>query len=224
MQTIHLNLTASFSPAQLRAGVLTQVAAHLARALRSGFEADVRRRVGDELLLRMRASPQYQALAGLALDPELSRGQVGEPNAAVAAEQMVQGLKASMVVAVDPPRATPGGLAGGVLVGVSRDDFDDVLAQPLSRFTSGGHNVDWLRWLLLEGDTVVVSGFEFVSKPRHAKFSRTGTGIMVRSKDPGWKVPDRLAGTKADNWVTQLLRTLEAAVFAILEEELRRRL
>lgn len=223
MATVQLRCSLVVPPGQLAAGVNRAIAEHLARALRAGYEGAVKRLLGDELLVRMRASTEYQILANITADPAHARSQVGVVNGALAAEQVVNGLKDSLAVAIDMPRATSGGLTGGVTVGVSRDDFSDVLAQPLSRFMSNGHNVDWLHWMLLEGSSLVVAGFKFVAEPRHAKASRTGVGIMVKSSS-GWQVPAPLGGTKADNWILHLLTGLDGVVSTILIEELRRRI
>lgn len=197
------------------------IADHLAKALTSGFEQAVKQRISRELEVRIRATIQYQKLT----TNNLIRGEIGLINPVEAIESILQGLVAGMFFVIDTPRSTGNGITGGADIGISRDDFADVLASPMSRFQSKGHNVDWLNWMLLRGDTIVVPGFRFSTSGNKPLISRTQTGIMVKgNRDGGWSVPEPLGGTANDNWMTQLITGFQDAIFPILVEELERRI
>lgn len=65
--------------------------------------------------------------------------------------------------------------------------------------TEKGDDLHWLKWLLLDGFQVIVTGYSF----RFKKAGRSGGGYMGTGGI--WRVPPEYAGTKDDNFITRAL-------------------
>jgi hypothetical protein len=205
-------------------GVLQEWASALRRVLTPAYAATVESRVSVEALVRIRASSAYASLHGGVLQAELG---VKAPTTAI--EGVLQGLAGACRATIDPPRVLGNSLVGSVTVGILRTDLSDVLSRPEASFVSEkGYQVDWLDWLLTQGDRVVVGQYGFLPANKMtarsvAAFSRTGLGIM-RQANHGWSVPPEFSGTPGDNWFTRALAAIERVMADILVDELRRRL
>lgn len=107
-------------------------------------------------------------------------------------------------------------------IGILKKDYSDLLSLPESIYTyvsnRGSGILEWLRWLLLEGDSAIISGFEFSLE--NSPFSRTGGGLMVTGTN--WKVPSSLSGTSQNNILTRALQNIQKDIELIVETELKR--
>ena len=65
--------------------------------------------------------------------------------------------------------------------------------------TEKGTELEWLRWLLLEGDSSIVIGYDFISG--FGSHSRTGDGIMRGNHSGIWRVPPEFSGSLTNNWI-----------------------
>jgi len=70
------------------------------------------------------------------------------------------------------------------------------------QIVSANVQIDWLNWLLLKGDSVIVSNFTF--KPQVGK-GRSGEGKM--QKGGSWRISPSYAGTAQDNFITRALQS-----------------
>ena len=103
-------------------------------------------------------------------------------------------------------------------IGVLTQGYGDVLSLPSSVYQSaGGEMIEWLRWLLLEGDKTIVDYFFL---PGNRSKSRTGLGIMVRKGGRKWSIPPEFRGTETDNFATRALENLDKALDTILRVEI----
>lgn len=75
--------------------------------------------------------------------------------------------------------------------------------------TEKGEIINWLEWLLLEGEEPQVFNFVFVKG--FTEYSRSGKGIMVRSRRD-WAVPPAFSGVEGDNWITRTLEDYQAEI------------
>jgi hypothetical protein len=177
--------------------IVVQIAAKLDRAFtaaQSGIAAVVRNAILPSLV----QAPEYPELIAGRLWHELG---FLEPQATVRtiANRLGEGVVARNL------GVYPAGnnLRGGMRVEVFPGTYDDVLSLDVAKFVSEhGFQVDWLRWLLLEGDNPIIYDYTFIAG--HQQWSRTGEGIMVPSVR-GWRVPSEHAGTPDDNWITRSL-------------------
>ena len=104
-------------------------------------------------------------------------------------------------------------ISASIKLQMIQQDFADLLSLGSASFTSENNSqIDWLRWLLLEGDTIIITNYNFILGPNPA--SRTGGGIMRKNGAGSWRVPPEYAGTVQNNWIT---RGLDASVNEINE-------
>lgn len=108
---------------------------------------------------------------------------------------------------------------GLISIKIIQSDYSDVLTLPEASYVyssrRGGGVIEWLRWLLLEGTSIIITEYDFEAGPR----GRTGRGIMVRNIG-GWSVPAEFAGTAADNFVTRSLSNIENDIDTIVRQEI----
>ena len=115
--------------------------------------------------------------------------------------------------------------AGNLLsinIGILEDDYSQLLALPESVFpyisAKGSGVLQWLRWILIEGNGPIIRDFEYAPTP--SRFSRTGGGVMLRGGT--WSVPPSIAGTAQDNILTRSLQDIEKDIEKIITQELQR--
>lgn len=98
-------------------------------------------------------------------------------------------------------------LVGRIKIGAVISDFSDVLSlgEGISFYHTEEHNdkIDWLRWLLLEGDKVINAEYGIVFGK--SKTSRSGNALMIRlgKLRRTFRVSPVFSGTKEDNWLTR---------------------
>lgn len=91
-------------------------------------------------------------------------------------------------------------LRGGVIAKFMPATFASLLYLPEGVVsTDKGESLHWLRWLLLDGFKVIVTGYSF----RFKNTGRSGGGYM--KKGGVWRVPPEYAGTSSDNFITRAL-------------------
>ena len=109
------------------------------------------------------------------------------------------------------------GKLGGISISMGDNDYSKALSMPEAEFrTKDGTSLEWLRWLLLEGDTRIVNNYQFQSGRR----GRTGGGIMVSRQRGSWGVPSQFAGTDNDNFATRALESMQDEIDVIVRREI----
>lgn len=108
--------------------------------------------------------------------------------------------------------------SGVLTINMCLSDFRDVLGlEAASIITEKGTELEWLRWLLLDGDKTIVRDFHIEYNPL---YSRTDSDIMV--KGGSWKVPAEFSGSLGDNFVTRALDTIsDETISNIIQKQLR---
>ena len=118
-------------------------------------------------------------------------------------------------------KVTPANILN-ISIEILEDDYSLLLSLPESVFpyisAKGSGILQWLRWILLEGNSPIVRDFEFTPTP--SRFSRTGGGVMMRGG--GWNVPPSLAGTSQNNILTRALQNIEKDIESLVSQELQR--
>ena len=118
-------------------------------------------------------------------------------------------------------KVTPANILN-ISIEILEDDYSLLLSLPESVFpyisAKGSGILQWLRWILLEGNSPIVRDFEFTPTP--SRFSRTGGGVMMRGG--GWNVPSSLAGTSQNNILTRALQNIEKDIESLVSQELQR--
>lgn len=90
-------------------------------------------------------------------------------------------------------------VVGGLRVEFFNKDYAQILNIPGASYNSNGHDINWLRWLLLNGVETIVMDFHILYK--YAKKSRSGQAIMVPKGF--WYIPGEYAGDASDNFLTR---------------------
>ena len=187
---------------------------------------------------RIQSSPEYAAMQpGGTL-----YGQLGVVQINSAVEQIIREIADNAVV-TSSVRPAGRSFSGKINIGILKDDYSDLLSIPASHFMSeNGHNVEWLRYLLLEGTNIIFANYSFqafgrkatvqtrkgprsLGKPKVFSNSRTGEGIMLKGRNRSrWTVPAEYSGVATDNWLTRALLGLDEQITKILSEDIVRRL
>jgi hypothetical protein len=141
--------------------------------------------------------PEYASLIGGQLQYEF-----GITNPKSRLDAILNTLEQSMVSSLNKVVPSGYGLKGGFKIEFIKSDYSDILPLPESSFVSEkGSNLQWLNWLLIQGDSSIVFGYSFVLGG--FKFSRTGGGVMRGSESGSWQVPSQFSGTAQNNWITR---------------------
>lgn len=97
---------------------------------------------------------------------------------------------------------------GGLRLEVLKGGINFLLNKDFSSYDSNGNSVDWLNWLLLAGDTIVVADYEVIYK--RTRSSRSGRGLMISPEmTNGFRVRPEMSGVEDDNWITRSLLVAE---------------
>lgn len=96
-------------------------------------------------------------------------------------------------------------------------DFKNLLNSDFAMVqTDKGQSLPWLRWLLLEGDAIIINQYH-VSSGSYPT-SRTGEAIMVPKGV--FKVDSNFSGTAEDNFITRALDRYEERISEIVRNNL----
>jgi hypothetical protein len=77
--------------------------------------------------------------------------------------------------------------------------------------TEKGVDLHWLDWLLIQGDTVIILGYDYVPASR----GRSGGGYMSLGKT--WRVPPEFSGTPTNNFITRSFDGRDNEIINILK-------
>ena len=96
---------------------------------------------------------------------------------------------------------------GGIRLQLLKGGIEFLLDKGFGAYDSNGNTVDWLRWLLTAGDTIVIADYQVMKeKGTPLKGSRSGYALMVSPKmSKGFRVDPNHSGTIDDNWITRAL-------------------
>lgn len=131
-------------------------------------------------------------------------------------ERVVRAVSSSIQLnALGPTSASLGGIRLSLLKG----GIEFLLDKDFGAYDSNGNTVDWLKWLLTAGDTIIIADYEVIYKdtPR----SRSGYALMISPKmSKGFRVDPAYSGTIDDNWITRALAATEVDMLTKLKEGL----
>lgn len=172
------------------------------------------------IIQAMKETPHYKSL----IDPNGKlRVEFGIANPAVATDSILDAVGKSLQVKIIYPKNNS---LGGLFLGAYLDDFSDALSADGSKYISVNKSgrsslIEWLKWLLFEGDAVVIAEYGISQKP--AKGSRTGAHIMLPLKRGGtgliqpWRVPPAFSGQANANWITEAAEIAAPKIYSLLE-------
>jgi hypothetical protein len=168
----------------------------------------------------VKSEPEY-----LSLISGILRSELGIPDADQRIDRMLSAWSSSADIQTKTISIQGSRLVGGFSIYMIRSDFSDILSIPESVIvdSSSGSSIEWLRWLLLEGNKAIILRNYTVTYPGPNSRSRTGNAIMVQSTK-NWRIPMAFAGSPTNNWITRAISRLDDTILNRLENELERNL
>jgi len=94
-----------------------------------------------------------------------------------------------------------------------------MISKSFAQMTEKGVSLEWLRWLLFEGASPIVKGYD-VSFSNNNPYSRTGGAVMVKVGRKSWRVPPEYIGTVKNNWITRAIDKTDEAITKIIQAEI----
>jgi hypothetical protein len=127
----------------------------------------------------------------------------------VVADRITSAVAGSMIVKIQPIKKT---LKGTLEINFQRDDFINLLSlQSGHVLTEKGTDLHWLDWLLIKGDTTIITGYTYSPGP----LGRSGGGEM--NIGGLWRVPPEFSGTITNNFITRSFKGTEKETAEILK-------
>jgi hypothetical protein len=92
--------------------------------------------------------------------------------------------------------------------------------------TAKGTPIPWLDWLILQGDRIIVLGYDVDFDLTPAERARSRTGMALMERGSGWRVPPEFSGTAESNFLTRAFDgpAVEEMVAEIVVGEIQRRI
>lgn len=128
----------------------------------------------------------------------------------VAVEDIVNSVVESLQV--DIRQIDKKTLRGGIEFSIQPSSFRNLLGLASGTVVDGDDVLPWLRWLLVEGSSTIVYGYNYTPDLS----GRSGGGTM--SAGGVWRIPPQYAGELRDNFITRALINRDRELRAILQE------
>lgn len=157
------------------------------------------------------ASPEYQSIMSGKLKYEF-----GLPDSTSRLSSILSFWK-YLDIQYDKPKIVKNQINSYFTLSMIRADYSDVLSSAAAVFkTEKGTDLEWLRWLLLFGDKVIIKDYsvEIGPNPR----SRTGNAVMVGNTKGRWSVPPEFSGTSQNNWITRAIDSVDSSINELLNK------
>ena len=147
------------------------------------------------IIENLKKQPEYESLLNGSL-----KHQFGIPDPDNRLEEILSQIINSLTTTYKKPTVQGSRIQGGFTINMVKGDFSDLLDLSSAKIsTEKGTELEWLRWLLLEGDSSIVIGYDFISG--FGSHSRTGDGIMRGNHSGIWRVPPEFSGSLTNNWI-----------------------
>lgn len=133
-------------------------------------------------------------------------------------DKIIDMLLSSLILKHVKVRASGSGFDGGIEIHAIKSTFTEVLSSQLGTVYLKNGALPWLEWLLTEGDTIVIVGYDVA----YGNFpnSRSGNAIMIKSAT-GFRVPPAHSGTIDDNWITRAILQSIKHILDIAEKSIK---
>jgi hypothetical protein len=158
----------------------------------------------------IRNSPEYQSI----LFGDL-RYELGIPDSSQKLQGLINIWLNNIEFNYNKPIISNNKIKSSFSINMIRSDFSDVLSSDFAivQDNERNYNLNWLRWLLLDGNKIIVPNQEVVFGQNKA--SRTGFAVM-RKSNKSWKVPSFYSGTQDENWITRAIDTVSSDIYSVV--------
>lgn len=208
MSTLSFNVKLTESNSVIAQNMLKALLPDINRYFNS-ISQNMKQNISNIVVNYIKAQPEYESLISGKLKAEF-----GLPDASSRLSSILSQIESGAMVQTKPISISGGKLRGSIKLQMIQKDFGDLLSIGDATFTTEkGSSLEWLRWLLIEGDNIIISEYYFIAGPYSN--SRTGMGIMHGFEGGSWRVPPEYAGNINNNWIT---RAIDAASSDIQRE------
>lgn len=176
----------------------------------------LKKQIFDLIDAGIKNSPEYDSL----LSGKLS-AIFGLRNPQTILNRIIEAIKDGLQIEVKPA-VFSSLITAGITISLLRRDLQEVLNVEGVSYDSDGGFVDWLKWLLTAGDSVVIVDYEVVFGNAFVG-SRSDFAIMEKNIGKGFSVPPEFSGTLDNNWLTRSLEEVDQLIGNILILELNKR-
>lgn len=105
-------------------------------------------------------------------------------------------------------------ITNALTIYIQPSDFKNLLSNPFANtLTERGDSLPWLKWLLVEGDAIIINNYSVEYGPYIN--SRSGGAIMIPSIGV-FKVDSAFSGTTENNFITRALENKENEILDII--------
>lgn len=172
---------------------------------------EMRNNIPQILISHIKSQPEYSSLIGGKL-----MGEFGLPDAASRLSNILSTIESGAIIQTKPISISGSQIKGSIKLQMVQKDFSDLLSLGDASFTTEkGSNLQWLSWLLKEGDSIIIADYTFALGSFAS--SRTGMGIMRQFGGSSWRVPPEFAGTITNNWITRAIDSASSDIEKELE-------
>lgn len=173
---------------------------------------NIKPKISEIIVNNLISQPEYQSLISGKL-----KGEFGIPDSNSRLSDILDTIKNGGMLTKKPTSVVNGKISAGIKLEMIKSDFVDLLSLGSASFTTEkGYQLDWLRWLLIEGDSVIISDYSFIEGP--SQYSRTGLGVMRKNMSAFWRVPPEFAGNIKNNWITRGIESASSQIDSLLEQ------
>ena len=198
--------------AQLEKLMLLEIAKEL-NARIPGALPRIDRRVRDATFAFLQNNDTYRSLVSGELAAEFGIPSAGRKQRI---DRIIRAVADRMQIEFRPLRLRGGRYSGGLSFRVLMIDLSEVLTLVEGLVvTEKGQVLEWLKWLLTFGDSVIVSEYDVLLRPGKG---RSGGGLMIADDAGAWRVPPQFSGTLRSNWLTRAFRINIRQYLSIIEK------
>lgn len=179
----------------------------------------IQRRIGDltkELIIH---TPEFDSLLHGKLKNEFG---LKDPQYALIS--ILDKLSENVKISFSPLKIIHEELVGELSIEMVQAGYGDILGLPESKYQSGSNRIDWLEWLILKGDSIIIADYTIRYFQKPIDKSRTNNALMFKNKKgKSYRVPSEFSGTEENNFITRAFTEnpdTERLIAEICEEEI----
>ena len=157
------------------------------------------------------SQPEYSSLTGGIL-----KDQFGLTNPTTKIDSLLD-IWSNINVTYKKPTISASQIKSNLSIVAIKSDYSDALASAAAeQVTKKGQSLQWLDWLLNQGDRIIIKEYELVSGK-----GRAGNVVMRKNVKGKWGVPSQFAGSPNNNWITRAIQSVSSIIDRTLAEALR---
>jgi hypothetical protein len=181
--------------------VLSAIARHLNSSVRRA-RLPISRALGLMAERVIKSTGEYTSIIGGEL-----RAELGLTDPMERMEAVIDTIRKSIQVKITPIISNGKTITGGLTIGVLRADLEDILALPEAKYVSNQFEIDWLRWITVEGDMIIIQDFEITYDLTDAQIRASRSKEALMKKGGTWQVPEAFRGFLQSNFLTKAFDT-----------------